>query len=269
MPAQQARYWILTVPHYAFTPYLPEDVCYTRGQLELPEAGYLHWQFLAYFKKPVTLHRLKQTYGEAAHAEKTRSAAAETYVFKDDTKVAGTEFELGRRPFRPDSKTDWEQIWELAKAGNLAEIPVGVRVRSYSTLRRIEKDHIQAVGIEKNVKCFYGSTGTGKSRKAWEEGGLDAFPKDPLTKFWDGYQGQENVIIEEFRGSINISHILRWLDRYPVVVEVKGGAVVLKAKNVWITSNLHPDMWYPDLDDETKKALKRRMAVTHFVAPLM
>jgi len=35
----------------------------------------------------------------------------------------------------------------------------------------------------------------------------------------DGYRGQEHVVFDEFRGGIDISHVLRWFDRYPVIVE--------------------------------------------------
>jgi len=63
---------------------------------------------------------------------------------------------------------------------------------------------------------------------------------DPRSKFWDAYSGHEHVVIDEFRGGIDISHMLRWLDRYPVLVEVKGSSVCLKAGVIWITSNLHP-----------------------------
>lgn len=108
---------------------------------------------------------------------------------------------------------------------------------------------------------FYGPTGTGKSRRAFSEAGSNAYPKDPRSKFWYGYQGQTNVIIDEFRGGIDISHILRWLDRYPVMVEVKGSSRVLKAEKVWITSNLHPEQWYPDLDRESYRALERRLKI--------
>jgi len=80
--------------------------------------------------------------------------------------------------------------------------------------------------------------------------------------------GQENVVLDEFRGGIDISHLLRWFDRYPVIVEVKGSSVVLKATKIWITSNISPDDWYPELDAETKAALRRRLTVTHFSAGL-
>ena len=102
---------------------------------------------------------------------------------------------------------------------------------------------------------FWGRTGTGKSKRAWDEGGLQSYPKDPRTKFWDGYSGQRTVIIDEFRGAIDIGHLLRWLDRYPVIVEIKGSSTRLVAETIYITSNLDPRMWYPDLDPETLSAL--------------
>jgi len=91
---------------------------------------------------------------------------------------------------------------------------------------------------------------------------------DPRTKFWCGYNSHEHVVIDEFRGAIDIGHLLRWLDRYPVIVETKGGAVVFNAKRIWITSNLDPRDWFPTIDTETMNALLRRVRITHFNAPL-
>lgn len=93
---------------------------------------------------------------------------------------------------------------------------------------------------------------------------MEAYPKDPRTKFWDGYNGQEHVVIDEFRGGIDISHVLRWFDRYPVIVEVKGSSTVLRAKHIWITSNISPMEWYPTLDADTMEAFLNRLTVTHF-----
>lgn len=116
----------------------------------------------------------------------------------------------------------------------------------------------------RSVKVFWGSTGTGKSRKAWEEAGEEAYCKDPRSKFWDGYQDQVNVVIDEFRGGIDIAHLLRWFDRYPVRVEIKGSSRPLVAQSIWITSNLEPSKWYPDCDQMTIDALMRRLVVTEF-----
>lgn len=260
----QARYWLLTIPHHEFLPYLPRSVVYLRGQLESGVAtNYLHWQLLAIFGAKIRLAGVKRIFGSQCHAEPSRSDAANEYVWKEDTAIEGTRFELGTLPFHRNSKTDWDRIRELARSGRLDDIDSNVYVQHYNNLKRIAADNMQPVAIERQVQVYWGATGVGKSRRAWEEAGLDAYPKDPRSKFWDGYRGQSNVVIDEFRGGIDISHILRWLDRYPVIVEVKGSSTVLKATHIWITSNLPPDQWYMDLDQQTKDALLRRLNVTH------
>ena len=148
------------------------------------------------------------------------------------------------------------------------DIEAQVYVTHYNQLRRIAVDNCQAEPIVRTVHVFWGETGVGKSRDAWAAAGWDAYPKDPNTKFWDGYNGQQNVVFDEFRGQINISHMLRWLDRYPCLVEVKGSSTPLKAVNIWITSNIPPTAWYPELDVSTVNALLRRLNVSHYHAPL-
>lgn len=259
----QGIYWILTIPHYAFVPYLPPSVAYIRGQLERGhKTGYLHWQLLVVFERKCRLAAVRRIFGNV-NAELTKSKAANEYVWKDDTSVEGTRFELGALKLNRNSDTCWTSVFNNAQNGRLDAIPPDIRVRHYGNLRRIGMDYLSPAGMVRQCIVFWGSSGTGKSRRAWHEAGMGAYVKDPLTKFWDGYQGQENVVIDEFRGGISIGHLLRWLDRYPVNVEVKGAAVALKAKCIWITSNLPPQDWYKDLDAETLQALLRRLQVHH------
>lgn len=263
---RQGCYWIATVPHDDWQPAIPQGADYIIGQSEIGrgETGYRHWQFLVHFPTKISLRQLKSVLPGRGHYELTRSDAARVYVTKADTRVDGTEFELGQLPFRRNVAKDWEAIWMAAKSGRFDDIPADIRVNSYRNLRAISTDFLVALPIEKLVKVYWGVTGSGKSRAAWGEAGFDAFPKDPRSKFWCGYQGQKNVVIDEFRGGIDIGHLLRWLDRYPVIVEVKGGAQAFRAENVWITSNLNPNDWYPELDVDTLAALRRRLAITHF-----
>jgi len=185
-------------------------------------------------------------------------------VWKDATRVEGTQFEYGAKPIQRNDKKDWEEIWELARTNQLSKIPADVRVQSYRTLRTIASDFSKPVGMERTCHVFWGKSGTGKSRRAWEEAGMDAYSKDPRSKFWDGYNGEENVVIDEFRGGIDVAHLLRWTDRYPVRVEIKGSSKPLWATTLWITSNLSPREWYKELDDDTQAALMRRLTVVHF-----
>lgn len=266
-----ARIWIGTIPHsdeYDLNSKLEQStnmVAYARGQRELgARTEYEHWQVIIHLKKPQRLSAIKKIFGNNSHWEPTRSEAAEDYVWKDDTAVIGTRFEWGRKPINRNSSKDWDQVVSDARAGRLDQIPSDILVRCYGNLRRIAADNLQPIAIDRKCIVYWGATGTGKSRRAWDEAGLSAYPKDPRTKFWDGYRDHENVVIDEFRGGIDISHMLRWLDRYPVVVEIKGSSTVLKAKTIWITSNKDPREWYPDLDEETKKALLRRLEITYF-----
>jgi hypothetical protein len=211
-----------------------------------------------------SLAGIKRIFGDSVHAELTRSAGANDYVWKEDTRVEGTQFEHGTRAFKRNDPTDWDRIWGCATSGDVLAIPAEIRVRHYRTLRAIAADYAQPIAMERTCNLFIGPTGTGKSRLAWDQAGMDAYCKDPNSKFWCGYSGQECVVIDEFRGRIDVSHLLRWLDRYPVNVEVKGSSVPLRAKSIWITSNLDMEHWYPELDELTLKALKRRIKVTRF-----
>lgn len=261
---KQARYWILTIPYNEFVPYQPSGVTYIAGQLECGEStGYKHWQLVVYFRNRVRLSTVKELFGQSCHAEPTRSSYSRNYVFKDETGISGTRFELGHIPRQRGNDKDWEAILESAKKQRFEEIPGDVLVRYYNNIKRISMDNLEPVAEVRTTTVYWGPTGTGKSRRAWEEAGMDAYPKDPRSKFWDGYQGQKHVVMDEFRGDIDITHMLRWLDRYPVIVEVKGSSTVLKANRIWITSNLRPEKWYKDIDEITVAALMRRLEVIY------
>jgi len=259
----QYRWWIATLKRDEGPPELSELVDYIKGQLECGASGFEHYQFVFHTRRKSRMATLKSLWPNA-HLEPTRSAAALEYVWKDDTRI-GEPFELGTRPLRRNSQADWEAIWDSATRGDMEHIPADVRIRCYNAISRIATDYVKPVALERSAVVYWGRTGTGKSRSAWSEAGLDAYPKDPRTKWWDGYCGECNVVIDEFRGAIDIVHLLRWLDRYPVRVERKGGAVVLRATKIWFTSNIHPDFWYPEIDQLTRDALKRRLEIKEFV----
>lgn len=261
---RQARYWICTIPRDDWQPCLPDTACWIIGQPEIGESGYRHWQLMVTFSSKKTINQVKLAFGiQGMHVEATRSSAAQAYVRKEETRD-GEPFEFGAPPINRNSSTDWDRVKQLAKSGEIDLVPSDIFIRYYRTLVTIAADNDKPVGLEKVTYVYYGSTGTGKSRRAFSEATEEVYVKDPRSKFWCGYRGESNIIIDEFRGGIDISHMLRWLDRYPVRVELKGSSAPLKATKIWITSNLHPLNWYPDLDNETKQALLRRLEITEF-----
>lgn len=221
------------------------------------ESGYAHWQFTFVLKNKASLNAVKKFFPKTGHYELTRSSNVDAYVWKDETS-AGERFEFGSKPMRRNNKADWEEVRTSAIKGALSEIPADIYIRYYNSLRRIAADNLKPIGIDKSVFVLWGPTATGKSHRAWAAF-PNAYSKDPRTKWWSGYRGEETVIIDEFRGGIDIAHMLRWFDKYPVQVETKGGAVALQCKMIILTSNLPVSSWYPECDSMTLTALYRRV----------
>lgn len=277
MTYAQGCYWILTdfdvsnnydVAVDAF--WSTKDIRYSKGQLEkCGVAGRLHWQFVVCFNRKCRLAGVKVRLGNGVHAELSRSAAANNYVCKEETSQ-GRRWVWGTLPMKRNSETDWDNIKKKAKEGRLdsPSIPANVFVCNYSSLKKIKMDFMKGSEQERAAYVFWGETGAGKSKLAWEQAGLDAYPKAPTTKFWDGYQGENHVVIDEFTGQVEITHLLRWLDRYPVLVEQKGSGCVLRATRFWITSNVDPRDWYPTIPQEQKAALYRRLKIFSFPTQL-
>lgn len=264
---RQARYWIATLPESSWSPGLPPGVAHVQGQLEEgATTGFRHYQCVFSFTEKKSLRQIRQLLPITGHYEPTRSKHARAYCWKEDTRV-GETFEYGQLATRRNSSTDWKDVLDKAKEGRLDAIPPDIVVRYYNSLCRISADYAQPVATERQVIVYWGRTGVGKSRRAWQEAGVGAYCKDPRSKFWCGYRGEEAVVIDEFRGGIDVAHLLRWFDRYPVRVEVKGGSKCLSARRFWITSNLKPALWYPDLDNETLDALLRRLVVRELIQP--
>lgn len=178
-----ARFWIGTLFDWTPPEVLPVGLTWLRGQQEkCPSTGRLHHQVVAGFKSPVRRTALGRVVGPG-HWEATKSAAADSYVWKDDTAVPETRFELGSKPLRRNVATDWELVRSNAKSGDLDEIPADIYVRYYRSLLAIAADNAVPVAIVRDVFVFWGRTGTGKSQRAWAEAGLSAYGKDPRTKW--------------------------------------------------------------------------------------
>lgn len=124
-----SRYWLGTLYDWTVPAELPVGCIWIRGQQETcPTTGRLHHQLIAGFSKPQRLAGVKRLIAPG-HWEPSRSDAADSYVWKEDTRVAGTQFELGRKALRRNNERDWDKIKEDASRGALDEIPADIYVR--------------------------------------------------------------------------------------------------------------------------------------------
>jgi len=131
MSRRQGIFWLLTIPENEYNPQDHPDCQWIKGQLEEGESGYRHWQIIVALKRKSSLAGIKKIFGNQAHAELSRSEAANDYVNKEETRVQGTQFEYGSKPIRRNSKVDWESVWTAAKSGAIDTIPAHVRLTSY------------------------------------------------------------------------------------------------------------------------------------------
>lgn len=119
------------------------------------------------------------------------------------------------------------------------------------------------------VTVIWGDTGLGKTYQAYSTYPIeDIFKIEGKYEWFNGYQQQPVVIFDEFRSQIQISYLLQLLDRYPMDVPVKGSFTPWKPVHIYITSNINPDLWYPNVSPASKAALKRRITeVIHMTDP--
>lgn len=138
-------------------------------------------------------------------------------------------------------------------------------VKFYSTLRRIKVDYGK-LPADLDGTCgvwYYGKSGTGKSRAARAEY-PDSYMKLP-NKWWDGYQLQESVIIDDFDKNHQCLgyHLKIWADRYAFSAEVKGSTIMIRPNKLIVTSNYHPKEIWGDTPN-TLGPIMRRFKITEF-----
>lgn len=266
MADKKARTWICTLNNPLLSLeeiHVLTKAQYTVGQLEKGLNGTPHLQFVQNFENSIRLAHYKKTL-PVAHCEPCYSEdASKKYVMKEDTRVDGP-WEYGKKLIQRNSKKDWEQIFLSAKRGRMEDIPADIRVRCYSQLKKIEKDHLEITDSDHlRGVWIYGPSGVGKSRWARQEY-PGHYPK-LCNKWWDGYQGQKNVIMDD----IGLEHKILgqqlkiWADRYGCVLETKGGALTSKYDNFVVTSQYSIEEIFGD-DPKTVEALKRRFKVVFF-----
>lgn len=93
---------------------------------------------------------------------------------------------------------------------------------------------------------YTGGTGYGKSHAAFENFDYKThYIKNLNEDWWDGYMGQEIVILNEFRGQIKFSELLDLVDKWPKNVKWRNReSVPFLAKKVIVTSIKTPEECY-------------------------
>jgi len=158
---------------------------------------------------------------------------AESFFRKKTTKevLAEVQSKINNGATELDIADEYFDIW----------VKYARSIQRYCTLKTPSRD----IKITPNIIVVQGPTGTGKSRWAMEQY-PDAYWKQ-RSIWWDGYAGHATVIIDEFYGWLPWDVLLRVCDRYPLLVETKGGNAQFVAANIIITTNAIPATWYKNI----------------------
>lgn len=159
-------------------------------------------------------------------------------------------------------RKDLELIHEMVEDGsNMREIIS--QASNYQGIKTAEKllEYFEKPrDFQPEVYWFWGKTETGKSRTARELAGKDYYEANTNGKWWNGYDGHECVIIDDFRYDWKtFQDMLKMLDRYGYRVETKGGMRQLVAKKIFITCPYTPQEAYKYNSEEDLRQLLRRI----------
>jgi len=246
----RGRAWCFTLNNYT-----KEDVERIQGIVckylilgdETGESGTPHLQGYVSFATAKRFTAVKELLGERCHIENARGSAAENRAYCSKQKVL---YEAGTIP-APGKRNDLTRVKRAVETGSMRRV---IEVaENYQGMRAAEL-MLKYVDIPRTeppeVRWYWGNTGTGKTRTALEEAGPDTWISSKGLRWWDGYDGHKSVIIDDFRPDFCDFHtLLRYLDRYPVRVETKGGSRCLVATRIWITAPRAPDEMYHTRED--------------------
>jgi len=270
----RAKYWCFTsyVEEGALPTTLPPEATYLCYQREIcPTTGQEHYQGYLELVTRQRLQGVKRILEDpAAHLEQRKGTGvqASDYAQKEDTRKPGSvPVVLGELSLvTPGQRTDLLALKEAVDAGKseleIADEHFATWAKHYKAVERYKRLKTEARDFKTEVYVICGETGVGKSRLA-RETYPDAYWK-ARSNWWCGYEGHETVVIDDFYGWLPWDFLLRLTDRYPMLVETKGGAAQFVAKRIIFTSNKPYTEWYRDEIEKTP--LTRRISRYSWIA---
>ena len=171
----------------------------------------------------------------------------EAYCGKESTLA-----KLGEEP-KQGERGDLKELKDLILKGDLTADDVAcVDPHTYHqygrTLERVETIALRKRFRTEMTSCVWytGPSGAGKSHKVFEDyEPAKCFIKDLSVDWWDGYCGQEIVILNEFRGEIKFSMMCALIDKWPMTVPIRGKeSVPFLAKEVRVACIKTPEDVY-------------------------
>lgn len=246
-----------------------KDAVYLIYGREIGEGGTPHLQGYIHFQNGRSFDAVKRLLPRA-HVEKRRGTIdqAVAYCSKDqDIFTSGT---------KPKSNKEKGAIGKeaITKIINAAESGDMEWIRSnhprwflthHARLTSLRVRQPRILDGDLTNEWWVGATGSGKSRTLWER--YPVHYHKQLNKWWDGYNDEEVVAIEEWcpKNECTGSQLKIWADRYPFSAQIKGGTLTrIRPDKIIILSNYELRECFPS--DADFLPLQRRFRVVRFAS---
>jgi len=269
--AQKSRDYCITWNNYTQENYatiLALDVRYMVVGKEIGKSGTPHLQGYIYFENPISFKscqkKLSGAHIEPRSPNSTPEQAA-TYCKKDKDFI-----EKGECPVQ-GKRTDVLVVREQLALGNgmRGVIKVAQNLQSIKIAECILRYEEPKRDWLTNIIWYWGSTGTGKSKKAhqdWKD--IDFYRKTSNTgKWWDGYDAHTHVLIDDYVFPESVAEYKNWLDifdRYSTTIQTKGGTRQFLPTHLIVTSSLNPVDALAHFEQKGHELLRRLHKIYQF-----
>lgn len=252
---------------------LKDNIKYLAYGLETcPTTCRQHHQGFIVFKNQISssvkgLKKIGSLVGGSAHVEPMQGSLKDNTVY---CSKEGELTELGVKPAQGD-RSDLKDVVDRIASGETTadEICMSDPVYYHMYGRTLSK--AEDIAARKRFRTemtqgiwYWGGTGVGKSHKAFEDFDPErCYVKCLTDEWWDGYTGQEVVILNEFRGNIAYSELLALVDKWPHSVKRRNREPMpFVSKTVIVTSSLSPaDCYHGVAERDSLTQLYRRFQV--------
>ena len=230
---------------------------YAVFQLERGEDTHTpHYQGYVHFLKQqrvTSVTKLFQAHWEQMY-KKSTPLACKTYCTKEDTReVDGGPWEIGTwtQKTAQGKRTDLDRFAKKAMKLTTAELFDKYPGHTLRYQTNVDKLKMKLAPKPQNLtgRCgiwLFGDTSTGKSeaaRRIAEATGNGRYYDKLPSKWWDGYDGEDTVIIDDIGADAEwmAGSLKRFADKYPFPVEVKGSMLTVRPLLIICTSNYDLD----------------------------
>jgi len=255
-----ARHWAATF--WKKPDFKPDEVRYMiLGEEICPKTGKIHWQGYLEFYKPIRMTGVKNCFNDKTIHLGIRFKSRENArdYCKKDNKFEESGYWISGQGHRSDL---FDVVEDLKNGKKISDI-IEENPQIYCQYRNGLKDiaaHYSQKRVPKTrpveVILLTGPTRCGKTRMAMAE---KPFKMEGYKlKWWDGYDEEKCILIDDYNNDVNINVMLNLLDIYPLKLETKGSHTHAHWNKVYITTNLKLYEIHPNAKPEHRKAFFAR-----------